>query len=77
MKFKLSLGIGVQEPKILIRHRAQMCSFLGISDNAHTRTVVNVDMGWWLWISKFLKGEAHDFGLLCIQKQGARLCLGG
>ena len=68
MKFKLALGIAVQEPKILILHRARSCSFLGVIHDAHARTVVDVDWHGRLWVAKFLEGEAHDFCLSCIEE---------
>ena len=70
MKIKLLLGFAVQEPKILIFHRARSRSLLGIVDDTHACAIVDVDRGGRLRVAEFVEGEAHDFGLLCVEEKG-------
>ena len=68
MKRKLLLGLAVQKPKIFVLHRARTGSFLGIIDDTHARTIVNMDGGGGLRVAQLLEREAHYFCLLRIQK---------
>ena len=68
MELELLLGFSIQEPKIFVCHRARSCPLLGIVDNAHTCTVVNVYGRRRLWVAELLEGKAHYFGSLCIEK---------
>jgi hypothetical protein len=44
--------------------------FDGVVENADCRSIINVNGSWWLGMSEFFEACPHDFGLLCIEKEG-------
>ncbi len=53
--------------------------FDGVVDNADCHSVIDVNGSWWLGMSEFFEAYLHDFGLLCIEKEGTKFgfCCGG
>jgi hypothetical protein len=72
---KESLSFTIKEPEISHFHCALLLLFDGNINNAHSCGVVNVDESWWLWMTKFFKDKAYDFGFLSIKEECAKFCL--
>jgi hypothetical protein len=47
-------------------------AFDGVVDNADCRSVIDVNGSRQLGMSKFFEAYPHDFGLLCIEKEGTK-----
>ncbi len=46
--------------------------FDGVVDNANCGSIINVNGSWQLGMSEFFEAYPHDFGLLCIEKEGTK-----
>jgi hypothetical protein len=47
-------------------------AFDGVVDDVGSGSIINVNWSWQLGMSEFFKAYPHDFGLLCIEKEGTK-----
>ncbi len=70
IKPEVLLCFPIQEPEIPHLHCTGMLSFDCVIDDGNSSGVVDVDGCWRLWMPKFVKSQAEDFGFLGIEDEG-------